>query len=250
METRTRMRSRRPDAYDMMRQMSEAYGPMMAGMNRMMGDMAASWTDMMQSAMGLRGSPYAGYRAKRGWRHADNCDCEDCRPCRPGSCECDCCIGDADLAIYTRLGERRLVPVMIENSRRREKTVKLELSGWTTRRGKPVEGLTAAVLPQESFELGPCQSMEALIVVQYIGSTLAQADKEGASFEKTLRDVAGAARGTEKNQRQALPDVEECEVFYADLRVEGCEIRPIRLALAVLPRDCDAYEIHCRCGCC
>jgi hypothetical protein len=39
-------------------------------------------------------------------------------------------------------------------------------------------------------------------------------------------------------------------VFSADLRVEGCDTRPIRIALALLPRDCNAYEIDCGCGCC
>src|SRR5690349_2949167 len=35
-------------------------------------------------------------------------------------CHCTCCISDADLIIYARLGERRVVPVTIENPRARE----------------------------------------------------------------------------------------------------------------------------------
>ena len=63
---------------------------------------------------------------------------------------------------------------------------------------------------------------------------------------------AGATVGTDdgKLELDRLPDVDECTVLYADLRVEGCGIRPIRIALALLPRDCYAYEAECDCGCC
>jgi hypothetical protein len=45
-------------------------------------------------------------------------------------------------------------------------------------------------------------------------------------------------------------DVDNCIVYYADLRVEGCEIRPVRIAVALLPRDCGDYRITCSCQCC
>ncbi len=47
-----------------------------------------------------------------------------------------------------------------------------------------------------------------------------------------------------------LRDVDDCHVAIADLRVQGCDTRPIRLAVAVLPRDCGPYPIRCACRCC
>jgi hypothetical protein len=47
-----------------------------------------------------------------------------------------------------------------------------------------------------------------------------------------------------------LGSVDRCEVGYATIRAEGCLVRPIVLAVAVLPDDCDAYRRPCSCGCC
>ncbi len=158
------------------------------------------------------------------------CDCDGdggCDRCAPDPCHCRCCIGDADLVIYARVGERRVVPVVITNSRRREREINLELSQWTTRSGKPTQ-VTAVIQPPTKFTLKACEEQQVVILV----------------------NAAGGRAGTEPPPADRLPDVDECEVLYADLRVEGCDIRPIRIALALLPRDCAAYEVECWCGCC
>jgi hypothetical protein len=49
--------------------------------------------------------------------------------------------------------------------------------------------------------------------------------------------------------RGAAGSVDECEVGYAALRAEGCFVRPLSIAVAVLPDDCDAYRRPCG-GCC
>lgn len=169
-----------------------------------------------------------GPRHKRHHRHWDD-ECYD--PCYHDPCHCRCCIHDADLVVYTRVGERRIVPIEIENSRRREREIKLELSNWTTNSGKQV-GVEGQFLTPTSFTLGPCDVHEAILVVNATGKTT-QDDKE-----------------REKEPADRLPDVDDCLVVYADLRVEGCGIRPLRIAVALLPRDCDVYEINCRCSCC
>jgi hypothetical protein len=61
--------------------------------------------------------------------------------------------------------------------------------------------------------------------------------------------MAARAATSELPDRR-VPDVEHCEVFYADLRIEGCDQRPVRLALVLLPRDCEAHPVDCGCGCC
>ena len=57
-------------------------------------------------------------------------------------------------------------------------------------------------------------------------------------------DTAGAV------DQRVLPDVTTCAVSYADLQIKGCDLRSVRIAVAVLPRDCDAYKVDCACGCC
>ena len=45
--------------------------------------------------------------------------------------------------------------------------------------------------------------------------------------------------------------MDDCLVAVADLRVEGCDIRcPIGIGVVLLPRDCDAFDLGCGCGCC
>lgn len=214
----------------MMQQLSDLYAPYVDSMDQMWQDMMAPWMEAMAAPSKKE------YRRPHHHKKHD-CDCGHCPDCTPDICYCTCCIGDADLVVYTRLGERRLVPIEIENSRRREREIRLELSNWSTRRGKPAEGIVAQLLPPTEFKLGPCEQHESLLVVNI-----------GGTVQDSIAKIEKASEKRDDIPR--LPDVEGCEILYADLRVEGCEIRPIRIALAILPRDCDPYEIECRCGCC
>jgi len=199
--------------------------------------MAAPWT-------GQTASPAT--RPTHRPRHHWDCGCGDdrhehhrrhhpCRRCGSDPCECFCCLGDVDLAVYARLGERRVVPIAVENERRREKSVKLELSDWTTRGGNPGPVQTARLEPQE-FTLAPCGEQDVVLVVE-----VQPAEQAGA----VTRDAVAGDEGPSR-----LPDVDGCEVVTADLRLVGCDRRPIRIAVAVLPRDCDPYGVHCGCTCC
>ena len=46
-----------------------------------------------------------------------------------------------------------------------------------------------------------------------------------------------------------MTDVDSCVSAYADVRFEGCA-RPQRVAVVVLPAECDAVDVGCDCGCC
>ena len=151
---------------------------------------------------------------------------EDCGcgcGCEKDRCYCNCCIGDVDLVVYAHAGERRIVTITLENSRRRAREIKLSLSNWTTRSGKAT-GVSGQLFTPAEFTLEPCQEENVVIAINAISPN------------------------NESDNR--LPDVDECEVIFADLRVEGCDIRPIRIAVALLPRECDAYQVECGCGCC
>jgi hypothetical protein len=156
-------------------------------------------------------------------RHDYDCRChhEDCG-CHKDPCHCNCCIVDADLIVYARLGEVRVIPLFLENTWRRERKIITELSPWTSRGGNPAPIKGKLLPPAPEFTLPPCGHQTLTLVVEIEGIP-----KEGR-----------------------LPDVDDCTVAYADLRVQGCDIRPIRIAIATLPRDCEAYEIECGCQCC
>jgi hypothetical protein len=151
------------------------------------------------------------------------CDC-GCKSCEPDRCACRCCVADSDLLLEARVGERRIVTLVIENRWRRERDIELELSSWT----KTSEGveIKAAILSPASFKLEPCGEAHVVIEVAIAGGAA------GATDQQNLSDVLG------------------CAVSYADLRIKGCDLRSVRIAVAVLPRDCDAYKVDCACGCC
>lgn len=143
------------------------------------------------------------------------CGCDECGD----DCHCTCCVAGADLVVETRLGERRVVTLEIVNERRRERDITLELGSFTTRGGAaaPVSG---TIEGDPTFKLAPCSEHLVTIVI----------------------DVEAG--------REGVRDVDDCLVAWADLKVEGCDVRPVRIAVAILPRDCGAYRVRCACGCC
>jgi hypothetical protein len=184
----------------------------------------APWMQALQTAW----SP-----AVQGLPKAHTADC-DCPRCMPDDCHCRCCVASADLLVYARAGERRMVPLVLENNRRRERAVELELSDWTSHDGRSTQ-VTGQLAPPTTFILQPCEERTVLLAIEVVGKQA---------------DTAIDAKATTDTNRTPAPNLDECMVFYADLRVKGCDIRPIRIAVAVLPGDCAAYRIDCRCVCC
>jgi hypothetical protein len=213
-------RTRMPSGLEMITQVSQMlFTPLMESLNQMVAGMPTS-------------SRVSGKRCARSYNKAHKCDCGcHCDDCTRDECHCFCIIGDVDLVVYGRLGERRVVPIVVENSRRRERQIRLELSDWTTRSGEPTEKVSAQLRSPAEFTMRPCEERAVVI-------------------EMNATSEPGTPLPTDETEQRRLSDVDECEVYYADLRVMGCDIRPIRIALALLPRDCATYEAACRCGCC
>jgi hypothetical protein len=166
----------------------------------------------------------------------DDCGCEHrdkWRSCGRDDCHCRCCVVNADLVVYARAGEHRIVPLVIDNDRRREREIRLELSDFVSKGGSATSVTSRLLSPQE-FTLGPCHEQEVVIEIDIAPV----AEKEPSKSDKT--GEAG----------ERLLDVDDCEVAYADLRIVGCENRPVRIAVATLPRDCHSYRVDCSCGCC
>lgn len=184
------------------------------------------------SAMPSLGSLMGMAPHPAGKHHRCN-DCDDCEPCRscgPDPCHCRCCVDDADLAVHLRLGERRVVPVLLSNHWRRERDVSLELSDFTSRGGKKPVDVLAQILPETAFKLGPCEERQVFLLIETTAPAPDQAGPEGVVAH--------------------IPDVDDCTVLFADLRVVGCDTRASRIALALLPRDCGPFHVKCQCSCC
>jgi hypothetical protein len=144
--------------------------------------------------------------------------------------------------MQARLGEIRVVPVVLKNERRRDREITLELSSFTTRGGKPAP-VVGVVVGERTFTLKACEERAVTIALAIRPAPTGDKADEGPRLEDFIR----AAGGERYDQ---LPDVDECIVAYADLCLQGCDVRAVRIAVAILPRDCDAYEVHCACGCC
>lgn len=180
-----------------------------------------SWTRMWNDALDAARVSSPGHRPEHYPKHHhDACGCE--RDCCDDACRC--CIGKADVVVYAYPGERRLIPMVIENTIRREREVTLELSGFDNA-GKCAVTVVGTLAGEKTFKLAPCSEHEILIGVEIA------ADNPNSTVRVPGR-------------------VDTCCVYYADLRITGCDIRPVRIAVAVLPFDCDRHVIDCACGCC
>jgi len=178
--------------------------------------------------------------------HPHGCRCpacceRECRHCGRDPCECLCCIGEVDFVVYAHVGEQRVIPIVVENERRREKDITVELSPWRTRGGGAAPLDTVTVEPK-TFKLPPCGEKEVVIVAR-VRDPVAVTSAPGAA----TGNIAG---GPERETQRELKDVDGCVVVTADLTLVGCDHRPIRIAIAILPRDCDPFRVICGCGCC
>ena len=216
-----------PTAAELMKPWTDAYSALMN-----------PWMKVFQNTMP---SFPALLPTKKKTDHAANCGCHECKA---DSCHCRCCIGDADLVVPARAGERRVIPLVIENNQRRERTVNFELSDWTTHGGKTDNAPTTVSLLPKSMTLSTCEERTVTLVIETKLPAIGEANGEGNGT------IAEGNNNLIAVNRERFGDVDDCVVYYADLRVTGCDIRPIRIAVAISPRDCDAFVVDCRCGCC
>jgi hypothetical protein len=196
------------------------------------------YIDMMQGRAPSGASQTARSREYEGGRHHGDCGCghhheHDCG-CRcwhdhEHDCHCSCCIRCADALEYARCGEMRLIPVTFDNDTRRERDVKLQLGAFATDSGQEL-GWQAS-LSESEFKLPPCGEKTVLLTVNVDCGKI------------------GSVRG-QTSDTQSSATVDSCKVAYATLRAEGCTIRPLVIAVAVLPNDCGAHHAGCQCGCC
>lgn len=248
-----------------------------AGLSQMMAGTPSAMSNMWNAASSGGGTTASGHQRQRQRGHGD-CGCggrggdDDCG-CSGGTdgcqCHCECCVCDADVLLHARCGEVRRVPLTFENSTRRDTPVTLTLEKFVTAGGRDL-GWTAA-LSETRFTLHPCDEHTVSLAVRIVcrtdkpdPNTPTPAPNPNAPNPPTFggvpnpdaNNIAGTPSSREESlssvgmRENAFGSVDRCEVGYATIRADGCLTRPIVVAIAVLPDDCDASRHGCGCGCC
>jgi hypothetical protein len=202
----------------------------MQPLSAVMQPMVDALTTMMGTPVSSPAQPTHQQGHHHHGHHQHGCDCgchheHDCG-CREHDCSCSCCIRCADVVEYARCGETRRIPITFNNDTRRERDVTLQLGNFATESGQDV-GWQAS-LSTTQFKLAPCGETTVLLSVPVDCSKL----------------------GTPSNIEGRAPTVDNCKVVYATLRADGCTVRPLVIAIAVLPDHCGAHHAGCGCGCC
>jgi hypothetical protein len=224
----------RSGQYRMM-DLPEYMSSMQDGMSRLMNDTASLYQGALQTYADRGQEGHGRTAGDRG------CGCKE-RQC---DCHCECCVCDADVLVHARCGEVRRIPVTFENDTRRDKPVKLELGKFVTAGGRELGW--AAALSDTEFTLRSCgEQTVTLAVAVRCDRGLDQQPNEQPDAPADAGDNQSAVIGN----RTRFGSVDRCEVGYATIRAEGCLTRPVVIAVAVLPDDCDAYRHPCGCGCC
>jgi hypothetical protein len=213
----------RTNTYRMM-DLPEYLSNVQEGFSRLMDQTRSAYQGMYSNLSDMvAGVATAGRRTRRG------CGCDDC--------ECECCVGEADVLAHARCGEVRRIPVTFENDTRRERPVRLELGRFVSSGGRDLGW--EARLSEAEFTLRPCGEHTVTLEVRIRCAT----DKPDEEEPRT--ETGGSATGN-----RTAGSVDRCEVGYATIRAEGCLTRPVVVAVAVLPDHCDAYTHPCGCECC
>jgi hypothetical protein len=163
-------------------------------------------------------------------------------------CRCDCCIVDADIIIYAHCGEVRVVPIEVANDTRKiRENVDVQVSEVRSA-GGTVLAWPTVMRPEGPLTLEPCSTTRLeLTVYVACGTEQGKASPGRSAVAKTVPADAFAALAA---QREPGSDVDQCEVGYATIRLGGCLVRPIVVAIAALPLACDSYRTGCSCSCC
>jgi len=153
-------------------------------------------------------------------------------------CGCSCCIRCADTVEYARCGETRKIPITFENESRRERQVTVALGSFLTDGGQQLPWKISLSESDTTFTLPPCGEKTVSITVTIDCGQTATTNPNNPD------NPTGVAVGT------VTSVLDSCKVGYVTVKADGCLIRPIVVAVAVLPDRCGAHHIGCLCGCC
>lgn len=189
--------------------------------------------------------------------HGHDRECRDCEHgCGRCGSRCDCCVVDADIVVYGHCGEVRVVPIEIDNdSRKARENVEIQVSEVRSGGGREL-AWPVLIQPQGPLTLEPCRTTRLELLVHITCGEASRAASDGNEDAASHQDAAAEqeapadAFAALAAQREHGFDVERCEVGYTTVRLEGCLVRPIVVAIAALPLGCESYRVGCSCSCC
>jgi hypothetical protein len=199
---------------------------MQTGYSNLINNPSSSIQAMMDALSTMMRNPAASPAAPPHYKHHKHgCGCG----CDEQDCACSCCIRCADVIEYARCTETRVIPISFDNDTRRERDVTLQLGNFLTESGQDLEW-KAAVSPT-TFKLPPCGATTVMVTVNV------DCSKWGVPSQQN-------------EKRVPTKTLDGCKVAYATLHADGCAVRPLVIAVAVLPEYCGAHHACCGCGCC
>ena len=136
-------------------------------------------------------------------------------------------------------GERRVIPIEVRNPTHRDVSVSVDPGPWTSCDGNQV-AVQSVVRPGAEVTIAGCSSHEFLLVVE-VGGVTQDPDKPQDPGKPQDPATPGDV------YRQGVP-LRSCATLTSDVRINGCGTT-LRVAINVLPLDCDPVEVTC-CGCC
>jgi hypothetical protein len=156
--------------------------------------------------------------------------------------------------VYAHCGELRVVPIEIANDTRKvREDVTVDLSDVRSAGGRVLPWQTV-LQPVGPLTLDPCSTTKLELLVHIIcgDESTSTAPVRTAGGDKPLAkdDVAPNLLRMAARQRADFGDVDQCEVGYLTVRLGGCLVRPIVVAIAALPDACATYRAGCSCSCC
>lgn len=175
---------------------------------------------------------------------------------RERDCRCDCCIVDADIVVFAHCGEIRVVPIEVANdSRKIRENVDVQVSDVRSGGGR-VLPWPVLIQPAGLLTLQPCSTTRLELLV-HIACQAESGKADAPPSDAAAGEVSPPPSSAAADALSALAqrsgssvDVDQCEVGYITIRLDGCLVRPIVVAIAVLPLGCDSYRTGCSCSCC
>ena len=141
-----------------------------------------------------------------------------------------------------------MVPIEVANDTRKiRENVDVQVSDVRSA-GGTVLAWPTVMRPAGPLTLEPCSTTRLELVVQVACGT--EQGKGSPGQSDTGQSAPPDASAAMAAQREPGSDVDQCEVGYVTIRLGGCLVRPIVVAIAALPLACDSYRTGCSCSCC
>jgi hypothetical protein len=140
-----------------------------------------------------------------------------------------------------------VIPIEVANdSRKIRENVDVQVGEVRSGGGKVLAWPTL-IRPEGPLTLEPCSKTRLELLVQVACG--AEPGQAGQAKPSTAKGAPADPLAAIAGPGDLSSDVDRCEVGYTTIRLDGCLIRPIVVAIAARPLGCDSYRVGCSCCC-